>query len=227
MKRQRGRGRKPGSNNNRNFESNGPDVKIRGNAAHVYDKYMQLARDATSSGDRVMAENYYQHAEHYLRIVQANQPKREDADAEDGRRPSRRQDQAERGQDGAGAESTDAAQGEGEARSRSRRSRGRRRDEDTAQPAAGDDPLQVVTPDAGDDAPAAQAEAGEGEGEADAPRRGRGRRRRAEASEEGDVEVEAKPRRRTRRAPDADAEAALKAADDDGAASQSEDDAAA
>jgi len=58
MKRQRGRGRKPGNPNNRSFESNGPDVKIRGNASHIYEKYLQLARDATSSGDRVMAENY-------------------------------------------------------------------------------------------------------------------------------------------------------------------------
>ena len=55
------------------FESNGPDVKVRGNAQHVAEKYLQLARDAQSSGDSVMAENYYQHAEHYLRIVAAAQ----------------------------------------------------------------------------------------------------------------------------------------------------------
>lgn len=79
MKRQRGRGRKSGGNQqNRSFESNGPDVKIRGNAPTVYEKYLQLARDASSSGDRVMAENYYQHAEHYFRIVQANQPRRDE-----------------------------------------------------------------------------------------------------------------------------------------------------
>ena len=53
----------------RNFESNGPDVKVRGNAAHIAEKYLQLARDAQSSGDSVMAENYLQHAEHYFRIV--------------------------------------------------------------------------------------------------------------------------------------------------------------
>jgi hypothetical protein len=58
----------------RNFESNGPDVKVRGNAAHVAEKYLQLARDAQSSGDSVMAENYLQHAEHYNRIVMAAQP---------------------------------------------------------------------------------------------------------------------------------------------------------
>src|SRR5690554_1247921 len=53
----------------RNYESNGPDVKIRGNAAHIAEKYVQLARDAAASGDSVMAENYLQHAEHYFRII--------------------------------------------------------------------------------------------------------------------------------------------------------------
>jgi hypothetical protein len=48
-------------------------VKIRGTASHVYEKYLQLARDANSSGDRVMAENYLQHAEHYYRILMAAQ----------------------------------------------------------------------------------------------------------------------------------------------------------
>ncbi len=83
MKRSRGRGsRRPqnnsgggggGNNPNRSFDSNGPEVKIRGSASHVYEKYLQLARDANSSGDRVMAENYLQHAEHYWRILSANQ----------------------------------------------------------------------------------------------------------------------------------------------------------
>lgn len=58
----------------RTFESNGPDVKIRGTAAHVADKYVQLARDAQASGDPVAAENYFQHAEHYYRILAAAQP---------------------------------------------------------------------------------------------------------------------------------------------------------
>src|SRR3978361_2187687 len=48
------------------FESNGPDIKIRGTASHVAEKYVQLARDARSSGDPVAAENYSQHAEHYV-----------------------------------------------------------------------------------------------------------------------------------------------------------------
>ena len=55
------------------YESNGPDVKIRGTASHVTEKYLQLARDASTSGDHVTAENYYQHAEHYLRLIAAAQ----------------------------------------------------------------------------------------------------------------------------------------------------------
>ena len=76
QKRMRGR-----SNNNNNphrksqnpltrvYESNGPDVKIRGTASHIAEKYIQLARDSQSSGDPVAAENYYQHAEHYFRLI--------------------------------------------------------------------------------------------------------------------------------------------------------------
>lgn len=91
MKRSRRGGRRPqhnGSNNNNNsgggnrggenynnpnrsFDSNGPEVKVRGSATQVYEKYLQLARDANSSGDRVMAESYLQHAEHYFRIMAA------------------------------------------------------------------------------------------------------------------------------------------------------------
>ncbi len=55
------------------YESNGPDVKIRGTASHIAEKYLQLARDAQSSGDPVAAENYYQHAEHYFRLIAAAQ----------------------------------------------------------------------------------------------------------------------------------------------------------
>src|ERR1700731_227791 len=57
----------------RMYESNGPDLKIRGNASHIAEKYLQLARDAQSSGDPIAAENYYQHAEHYFRLIAAAQ----------------------------------------------------------------------------------------------------------------------------------------------------------
>lgn len=53
------------------FDSNGPDVRVRGNAWQVHEKYQTMARDAAASGDRVAAENYLQHAEHYHRIIEA------------------------------------------------------------------------------------------------------------------------------------------------------------
>ena len=87
MKRQRSRNRgggnggKPQQNANRAFESNGPEgVKIRGAAQHVFEKYQQLARDALTAGDRVLAEGYQQHAEHYFRLLRAMQPNRPASD---------------------------------------------------------------------------------------------------------------------------------------------------
>ena len=83
----RPRGGRPNTNNNNNngrkphippraqtFDSNGPDVRIRGNAYQVLEKYLQLARDATAAGDRIASENFYQHAEHYYRVINANSP---------------------------------------------------------------------------------------------------------------------------------------------------------
>ena len=85
-RRMRGRNNNNNNNNNsnnnnrkgpnpltRNYESNGPDVKIRGSAQQIAEKYSTLARDAMSAGDRVVAENYLQHAEHYNRIIAAAQ----------------------------------------------------------------------------------------------------------------------------------------------------------
>lgn len=74
-KRMRGRNnnRKGPNPLTRSYESNGPDVKIRGTAHHIAEKYLQLARDAHSSGDPVMAESYLQHAEHYFRLIAAAQ----------------------------------------------------------------------------------------------------------------------------------------------------------
>ena len=74
MKRSRGRGRRPQNSVNRSYDSNGPDVRVRGTASQVYEKYQTLARDAMSAGDRVMSENYLQHAEHYYRIALSHQP---------------------------------------------------------------------------------------------------------------------------------------------------------
>lgn len=74
-KRMRGRpGSRKGPNPlTRSYESSGPDVKIRGTAQHIGEKYLQLARDAQASGDPVMAESYLQHAEHYFRLIAAAQ----------------------------------------------------------------------------------------------------------------------------------------------------------
>src|SRR5277367_2790815 len=89
QKRSRGRnggGGNPYHNNNPNnrggggprpphrsqtFDSNGPNVKIRGNAYQVFERYLALAREAQSSGDRIAAENFFQHAEHYFRVMNA------------------------------------------------------------------------------------------------------------------------------------------------------------
>lgn len=61
------------------FDSNGPDVRIRGTAHQVCEKYLALAKDASSAGDRVLAESYLQHAEHYQRVINSweeNMPSR-------------------------------------------------------------------------------------------------------------------------------------------------------
>ena len=87
MKRMRGRNHRSGGggggtpirhhngniplNRNHVFDSSGPDLRIRGTAQQLFEKYLQLGRDSTSSGDRVMAESYFQHAEHYFRILNA------------------------------------------------------------------------------------------------------------------------------------------------------------
>ena len=112
MRRSRGRGnngQSSGNNNNNNsgnsqprrtgsipnrhqvFDSNGPEVRIRGNAFQVYEKYQALARDATSSGDRVKVESYLQHAEHYYRIYETYADSTNNSDNQN-QRTSRQQD---------------------------------------------------------------------------------------------------------------------------------------
>jgi hypothetical protein len=135
MKRQRGRSRRPGGNQgNRSFESNGPEVKIRGNASQIHDKYLQLARDASTAGNRVRAENLHQHAEHYFRILQATMPKRD---------PAQEDSSDKQGADGA---STDQNENTSDSRDQRehrepRRGRGRGRDRNQSR-----DPMNVVTP---------------------------------------------------------------------------------
>lgn len=69
-----------------NFDSNGPEGRVRGNAHQVYEKYVALARDALSAGDRISAETYYQHAEHYYRIVNARTDPKPNGEGQSGRR---------------------------------------------------------------------------------------------------------------------------------------------
>lgn len=70
-RRSRGRNGKKGPSRMQVFDSNGPDVRIRGTAYQVTEKYMALAKDASASGDHTLAQNYLQHAEHYQRIINA------------------------------------------------------------------------------------------------------------------------------------------------------------
>ena len=89
------------------MDSNGPDVKIRGTASHIYDKYQVLARDAQSSGDRIGAENYLQHAEHYFRLIQASQPTQQAGDGQGRQQPSNGQRPAEEAAEAASAAARD------------------------------------------------------------------------------------------------------------------------
>ena len=79
-KRSRGRNqnRRTGPSRNQTFDSNGPSVRIRGNASQVHEKYIAMAQDASSAGDSISSENYLQHAEHYYRILAVQ---REEAEA--------------------------------------------------------------------------------------------------------------------------------------------------
>jgi hypothetical protein len=100
-KRGRGRGGNNGGGGSRKgqnplsrtYDSSGPDVKVRGTAQHVAEKYMNLARDAQSSGDRVMAENYLQHAEHYNRIIMTAQAQMQERFQRDENQPQNRDQQ--------------------------------------------------------------------------------------------------------------------------------------
>jgi hypothetical protein len=87
-RRSRGRGpRKPHNPSRRqNFDNGGGDMRVRGNAYQVMEKYLALARDASAAGDRIAMENYLQHAEHYYRVLNAN------GEAHRGRQPEIRRD---------------------------------------------------------------------------------------------------------------------------------------
>lgn len=113
-RRGRGRSRKGQNPLTRSYESNGPEVKIRGTPAHVAEKYMSLARDAMASGDRVLAENFFQHAEHYNRIIMAyrDQQLNQSGEASSGRGRSGSQDDANESSDDFNDEEAEGMNGE-------------------------------------------------------------------------------------------------------------------
>lgn len=179
MKRQRGRGRRSGGGNNnsnnpnRHYESNGPDVKIRGSAQQILDKYLQYARDAQTSGDRINAEAYYQYAEHYFRVIAAMQPKQKpqkDGEATDANIPGEATTEAKT--EGADTgETSDARPHE----DRPRRERSRK-----------DKPEETVDADASttEDSPAEEEASGEESEEPAKPKRRRTYKRRDAEAEE-------------------------------------------
>jgi hypothetical protein len=184
---------------NRVFESNGPDVKVRGNAQTVADKYLQLARDAVSSGENVNAENYFQHAEHYLRIVTAAQAfNQQNQQAQQAQQAPQRRDDGDsdaeavsenggEGDDKQASSSEDGGHDNNRRNNRGQRDNGRQRSaadgedavsrSEEAQPAPsseGDENWQAQAPDF------LRREAGERDGEA--------------SSDGDDAPVEAKPK---------------------------------
>ena len=171
-RRSRGRGgnKRHGNVRNQTFESNGPGVKVRGSAQQVLDKYLALARDASSSGDRIMAESYFQFAEHYFRLLNTDEQRNADRNGNNRRGNGRdRADTpggAEGGpEDGMGNNDDTASANEGQ-----------------GDQASGDQSAEVIrtdqpAADAGSDA--SQADAAAGNDEAKPKRTPRGRRKKA------------------------------------------------
>ncbi|MEM8586586.1 MAG: DUF4167 domain-containing protein [Pseudomonadota bacterium] len=186
-------------NRNQTFDSNGPDTRIRGNASQVLEKYQALARDAMSSGDPIMAENYLQHAEHYQRVInqmneaivqaqlQAEQAREQRAAASPPQQPTQQPN----------GRAHPAHDGSGERRAGNGAGFDGQPADPREQPVAdfGHDPREEPQP-APKQAPAPDAEAAPPEAAAEAsaepeaepeekPRRRRGRPRRSVAAEEG------------------------------------------
>jgi len=193
-RRQRNRNSGGGNRRNqnplsRNYESNGPDVKIRGNAQVIADKYATLARDALSSGDNVMAENYLQHAEHYNRIIMAAQAQMQ------AQREERGQSDDQDG-DNSGDNNADNGPDDDDGRERQEKRRGREKQSADAkpngdarengqdaseapQPVIGETPVEVTLEE--------QEQAASGQARRSAPRRPRKpRRTKEETSSDGE-----------------------------------------
>lgn len=210
-RRSRGRNRKGPNPLTRSYESNGPDVKVRGTAAHVAEKYMSLARDAVASGDSVSAENYLQHAEHYNRIVMAaqaqfqqSQPQfREGADEgyDDRQANGRPRDRFEYNGDGRGEGETDeaaeSAEGDDDRRPARRQDdqgrRGSRSSRSEGADRADRNEAQEASDPAAEPQPEVPAEAAEAQQEAPSqPRRRRRPSKKSESSGSKDATDETK-----------------------------------
>ncbi len=226
MKRSRGRNRRSGgsssnanhNNPNRHYESVGPDVKIRGSAQQVLEKYQQYARDAQTSGDRVLSEAYFQFAEHYQRIVakqaeakerqQSQQQQRGGRDDRDNRRDNRSS-----GSDDDSNTSADQVEAAVEVTSRAPRN------EDAADgesATANADPLKVIdADDAGTPEKAAERKP-KAKSESDRPKSRRKPYRAKEASEESEIVADGvmKTLSRGRRKPAPDSEIESSSAED-------------
>lgn len=235
MKRNRGRNRRSGGgqNPNRHYESTGPDVKIRGSAQQIFEKYQQYARDAQSAGDRVAAENYLQHAEHYYRIVAAMQPKDRpqdnqssnddddndnDVDDDNDAEADASSDDSDGGESdksqNSGRENRDNRDGQGGGRNRNRRNRRDRRDEKDGE-SEGRNPLEVVDADeGGSNEPQSigkSSDSGDGESKPSGTRRRNYRKRDAEGDAGNDdnagvMAIVSRGGRRRAEAEDADEE---------------------
>ncbi len=172
MKRQRGRNRnhsnhnnhnKNNNNPNRSLDSNGPDGKVRGNASTIYEKYTSLARDAKTSGSRVKAENFLQHAEHYLRLMNvqeaAKQAAREEREAQEAARAAKQAERREQAGDNNSADTKANQDNPQEERKPRRQQRPQKERQDDVVKSEPSDALEVVTPtatNAGADAPIAE-----------------------------------------------------------------------
>lgn len=102
-------------NRNQIFDSSGPDVRVRGNAHQVFDKYQALAREAAAVGDRIQAEAYFQYADHYYRVIQSqggliNRGQGWNDGGEDSQNPQQQDGQPQQPQAGGGGNAEGYAQ---------------------------------------------------------------------------------------------------------------------
>lgn len=156
--RNKNRNNRPSGGNiiNRVFDSSGPEGKVRGTPQQIIEKYNQLHRDAQLAGDRVNAENYAQHAEHYTRLLasaqqeverqrleqeQANRDRQAERDRERQARLKAQEDVANGGDDRGRDETAQPAEADQDAPAPQKRPRKpRRKDEPTSDPGSAEQP---------------------------------------------------------------------------------------